>query len=358
MINSVRTPLWLIEGFYGPPWPDAARLANYRLIGTWGYEGAIYAPKADRSLRGEWRRPFRPEEHLRLRDMASTATASGLKFGVGFSPLNVWHDWSGETRNQLTVKLADLHGCGCEVLSLQFDDMHGAVPHLARLQAEIITFVYEHWHGSRLIICPTYYSDDPILAAVFGDPPANYLEDLADDLPADVDIFWTGPKVISNVIAQEHICDVTARMGRRPFLWDNYPVNDGARTSRHLFLYAPQGRELLMTGQLAGYAANPMLQPHLSQIPLRAMVELAQDRQSRSSEDLLKLALCDCVDSSAARLLVRYAEDFTLSGLDGLAAEELARISEAFGRLGDPHAKEVAQWLTGDYAFDPAYLTD
>src|SRR3546814_7151929 len=82
--------------------------------------------------------------------MASTATASGLKFGVGLSPMNVWNDWSGETRNHLTAKLADLHACGCEVLSLQFDDMHGDVPHLARLQAEIVGFVRSEEHTSEL----------------------------------------------------------------------------------------------------------------------------------------------------------------------------------------------------------------
>ncbi len=358
MIQGVHTPLWLIEGFYGPPWPDATRLANYRLIGKWGYEGAIYAPKADRSLRSEWRRPLRPAEHLRLAEMARTATESGLKFGVGLSPMNVWNDWSGETRNHLSAKLADLHACGCEVLSLQFDDMHGDVPHLASLQAEIIAFASEQWDGSRLIICPTYYSDDPILAAVFGDPPPTYLEDLARELPAHVDVFWTGPKVVSTLIDQEHILEVTARMGRRPFLWDNYPVNDGARTSRHLFLKAPEGREQLMNGQLAGCAANPMLQPHLSQIPLRALAALVHDQPFRTSEELLDFAIRDCVDPLSAPLFVRHADDFAVRGLDGLVAGETEQISNAFGEFIDPHATEVARWLAGEFAFDPACLTD
>jgi hypothetical protein len=358
VIEGFPTPLWLIEGFYGPPWPDAARLANYRLMGKWGYEGAIYAPKADRSLRSEWRRPLRQTERLRLKTMASTAAASGLQFGVGLSPMNVWNDWSDETRDHLTAKLADLHASGCEVLSLQFDDMRGDVPHLARLQAEIIGFVGEHWSGSRLIICPTYYSDDPILGAVFGDPPANYLEDLARNLPAHVDIFWTGPKVVSTLIDVEHILKVTARMGRRPFLWDNYPVNDGARTSRHLFLKAPESRHALMSGTLAGYAANPMLQPHLSQLPLRALAALVHDQSSLSSEALLKLALRDCVDPLSAPLFVRHADDFARRGLDNLAVDEAERISEAFSEFDDPHATEVARWLAGEFAFDPACLTD
>ncbi|HAD15858.1 MAG TPA: hypothetical protein DCF81_03010 [Erythrobacter sp.] len=246
--KDARTPLWLIEGFYGPAWPDAARLANYRLLGRWGYTGVIYAPKADKSLRSEWGRPFLLKERERLAEMARTASQSRLTFGVGLSPMNVWTDWSAEARDRLAAKLRDIYACGCETLSLQFDDMHGGGPSLAIMQAEIISFACEAWAGSHVIVCPTYYSDDPILATVFGDPPAYYLENLAEALPTHVDIFWTGPKVVSTAIEEDHILEVTARMGRRPFLWDNYPVNDGARTSRHLFLGAPEGRTLLMDG--------------------------------------------------------------------------------------------------------------
>lgn len=148
MMSSISagdcTPLWLIEGFYGKPWPDTVRLLNYRLMGQWGFAGAIYAPKADRSLRGDWRRPFAPEELSRLRQMASTAADSGLAYGVGLSPMDLWTDWCHETRQDLIAKLAALHACGCQVLSLQFDDMRGDIPSLAALQAEIIAVVNEH----------------------------------------------------------------------------------------------------------------------------------------------------------------------------------------------------------------------
>ena len=358
MISGDRTSLWLIEGYYGKPWPDEVRLLNYGLIGLWGYEGAIYAPKADRSLRSEWRRPFTAEELSKQRQMASTAAASGLAYGVGLSPMNAWDDWCDETRQELIAKLTSLHACGCQVLSLQFDDMRGDVPRLARLQAKIIAFVNEHWSGSRLIVCPTYYSDDPVLASVFGTPPSEYLEDLTSRLPVEIDVYWTGPKVVSGAIEPDHIRTVTARMGRRPFLWDNYPVNDGARTSRHLFLGPPEGKGALMSGILAGYAANPMLQPHLSQIPLRALADLVRRGQSYSSGDLLEDAIRDCVAPASVPLFIRNAESFAKRGLDGFSPHEVRRIRRDFDKHTGPHAREVSQWLSGGYAFDPACLTD
>jgi len=358
MIAANRTSLWLIEGYYGKPWPDEVRLLNYGLIGMWGYEGAIYAPKADRSLRSEWRRPFSPEELSKLRRMASTAAASGLAYGVGLSPMNAWDDWCDDTRQELIAKLVALHACGCQVLSLQFDDMRGDVPRLAMLQAEIIAFVFEHWAGSRLIVCPTYYSDDPVLASVFGTPPSEYLEDLTFQLPEDIDVYWTGPKVVSGAIEPDHIRTVTARMGRCPFLWDNYPVNDGARTSRHLFLGPPEGKGALMSGILAGYAANPMLQPHLSQIPLRALADLVRRGQFCSSGDLLEDAIRDCVAPASVPLFIRNAESFAKRGLDGFSSHQATSLRAYFSQFSDPHSIEVSQWLAGEYAFDPACLTD
>lgn len=358
MTGRAATPLWVIEGFYGPPWPMAARLENYRLLGQWGYTGVIYAPKADRSLRSEWGRPFSADERAQLSLMAETAARSGLAFGVGLSPMTIWNDWSPDSRARLRAKLSDLHAAGCRALSLQFDDMRGAMPGLGALQAEIVAFVQDHWHGERMIVCPTYYSDDPILASVFGQPPPDYLRDFCHRLAPEIDVFWSGPKVASGAIDPGHIRDVTQRMGRPPFLWDNYPVNDGAQASRHLFLKPTAARDALGHGLLAGYAANPMLQPHLSQIPLRALADGVLHGSGLSDEEQFERAVHACVDPSAAPAIIRHAGDFATRGLGGMGPDETARRAEQFRQMRGPHAVEVADWLAGKYPFDPACLTD
>ncbi|WP_255356033.1 beta-N-acetylglucosaminidase domain-containing protein [Erythrobacter sp. AP23] len=357
MTQSWRTPLWLIEAFYGTPWPMEARLANYRLIGRWGYEGAIYAPKSDRSLRSEWQRDFTREENSQLEEMAATARESGLEFGVGLSPLEIWEDWSRENRARLRSKLISLHDRGCRVLSLLFDDMRGDRPQLASFQGEIVAFVRDHWPGHRVIVCPTYYSDDPILASIFGEPPPRYLEELSHRIAPDVGIFWTGPKVVSDAIGLDHIREVTSRMGRQPFLWDNYPVNDGARTSRYLFLKGVQGRGPLMSGQLVGYAANPMVQPHLSQIPLHALGRLARDPVNSCADAAFEDSVRACVSGRAAGAILAHVDDFCERGLDLLSDREQELIAGAFREIGGPHASEVVAWLANEYEFDPDCLT-
>src|SRR5262249_19821173 len=55
--------------------------------------------------------------------------------------------------------------------------------------------------------------------------------------------------------------------GRRPILWDNFPVNDGTM-ERSLHLGSYLGREPELTDEVDGVLCNPMLQAHASQVAL------------------------------------------------------------------------------------------
>ena len=57
-------------------------------------------------------------------------------------------------------------------------------------------------------------------------------------------------------------------------------------------------------------------------------------------------------------LMLRYADTFAGQGLDGLSPQKVAEFAEAFRIEGSPYAIEVTQWLAGEYAFNPACLTD
>ena len=71
---------------------------------------------------------------------------------------------------------------------------------------------------------------------VFGAMPTNYWTDLGQGLDSRFDLFWTGPKVCSTDYPLDHLSWVAEQLGRRPFLWDNYPVNDGKKASDYLYL--------------------------------------------------------------------------------------------------------------------------
>jgi hyaluronoglucosaminidase len=121
--------------------------------------------------------------------------------------------------------------------------------------------------ADRLIVCPTYYTDDPVLDRVFGDRPPGYLEELGRGLDPDVQVFWTGPEVVSREISTGHVDRVAEALGRKPFLWDNYPVNDGQRMSQYLHLRGFTGRPAGLAGPWPAHVINPALQPVLSRIP-------------------------------------------------------------------------------------------
>src|SRR5690606_15582159 len=123
-----------------------------------------------------------------------------------------------------------------DILCLLFDDMRGDIPHIARIQADLTRRATELSSASKVMLCPTYYSDDPVLEKVFGPRPQDYWPSLKREIDPEVDIFWTGPRVCSDSYPLAHLDEIAERLGRQPVLWDNYPVNDGAVKSRHLHL--------------------------------------------------------------------------------------------------------------------------
>ena len=79
-------------------------------------------------------------------------------------------------------KIDEINAINPDTLCILFDDMKGAVPSLASQQLRIMNQVTRQSNARHFIFCPTYYSDDPILARHFGEMPADYLEELGSHL--------------------------------------------------------------------------------------------------------------------------------------------------------------------------------
>ena len=82
-----------------------------------------------------------------------------------------------------------------------------------------------------------------------------------------MDLFWTGSKVISTDYTEEDLELATKLLGRKPFIWDNYPVNDGKKASDYIYLQPFTNRQNLIRF-CSGIAVNPMKQTFLNLIPL------------------------------------------------------------------------------------------
>src|SRR5690606_29692968 len=191
--QPTETELGIRQGFFGRPWPWPARRAAVERLAPRGYRFYLYAPKADASLRREWRAPLAHAQELA--GLARHCAAHGVRLGVGLTPFGALQDFGAEARAALADKIAALDATGATELAILFDDMDGGPADLASRQAAIVDFAASRSRASRISVCPSYYSDDPLLDRVFGRRPARYLETLAAGLDPRIGMFWTGEEV-------------------------------------------------------------------------------------------------------------------------------------------------------------------
>lgn len=323
-----------------------------------GFDCYIYAPKGDRFLRSDWQLPWPDDQYLKLVELAAVYRHAGLRFGVGLSPLGLFSDYSKSSRQALKAKVSQINDLGADILCILFDDMPGDFPGLAARQLEIVEDVQAISRAGQHIVCPTYYSFDPVLENVFGPMPDNYLGDLGRGLSDDVGFFWTGNRVISNSYSESDMDTVAALIGRRPILWDNYPVNDGRLTSSHLHLQPFTGRPAALSQWTEGHCVNPMNQPELSKLVLMTLGELYRSGVDFDARAALEHALATISPAELGVLLAGDIDTFQIAGLNGLDQSVLSEYIARYRCYDHDVAKELVEWLQGGYAFDPACLTE
>ncbi|WP_303291178.1 beta-N-acetylglucosaminidase domain-containing protein [Marinobacter sp. SS5-14b] len=341
--------LGVIEGFYGPMWSWAERRRLLTTLAGHSYGFYLYAPKADPYLRKRWQEPHPATEAGELTEFARLCKREGVRFGVGLSPFEIFNQFDDPARDALARKLKALDRIGVQELAILFDDMRPDNESLASTQAEIVRWVRAHSGASTFSVCPTYYSDDPVLDRVFGERPADYLETLGAELDKDVRIFWTGEEVCSREISPGHLKRVGDLLGRKPVLWDNYPVNDGDRMSRHLHLRAFTGRPAANAAHLAGHAINPALQPVLTAIPALTLVESYRLGPGYQYGKAFHQAARELLGVELANQLQKDLLTLQDTGLGRISDERKQALMHTYDAFDHPAASEVMRWLAGDY---------
>ncbi len=346
-----------IEGFYGRQWSWQARKNYARFFRRFGFGAYIYAPKGDSFLRSRWRELHPEFEWEQLRDLAAEYQGQGVKWGVGLSPLGLGEKYRREDKKKLVDKVLRINELNPDILCVLFDDMRGDVDGIVSRQLEVIADVMVASSARQLIVCPTYYSFDPILEQVFGAMPPRYLEMLGESLPESVGIFWTGDRVISSEYSAADASKIIELLQRKPILWDNYPVNDGRLTSKFLHLAPYKGRPVAIREWYAGHMVNPMNQPLLSQLVLQSLAGLysggLSDLNAAFDRGLHLLQ-----DERLEGKLRRDSESFQYRGLDNLSKRQRRDLISDYQAIDHAVAREVVDWLSGEYLFDPACLTD
>ena len=349
-------PLGVIEGFYGEPWSWGERADYARFLRKHGFSFYIYAPKGDPYMRKRWREPFPKAHEEKLAKLAGQCHSAGIEFGVGFSPYEIYlAPFDLEVKKLLQAKLDVFNRIGVDKFGILMDDMKGDLPGLAERQLEILNWVATRSSAKQLVFCPTYYSSDPVLEKLFGKTPEGYFEKLAA-LDKRVSMFWTGELVCSKTYSPEHLRDAAGKLGRKPFLWDNYPVNDGPRMCKFLHLRPVTGRPAVMGEHPAAHAVNPMNQAALSKIVLLTLKASYEKGEGYDPDKAFRKAagMVTCHDMAA--LLERDLPAFMDKGLDVLTDEEKRSLKDDYAPFLEARendtaaaAREITDWLSGRY---------
>jgi beta-N-acetylglucosaminidase len=326
-------PAGVIEGFYGPPWTWDARVEVAAWCADRGMTDYVYAPKDDPKHRERWRDPY---DSLELAGFERFAADGRLRLGFAISPgLSMEYDDAAD-RAALASKVDQLVALGAHLVVLALDDIPFGGGPQGEAHARLTTWLREHVDGrADLVLVPTEY---------VGTRSSPHLDALADGVPADVPIAWTGRAVVNDAITIADADERSASLqGRPPLLWDNYPVNDGIMADR-LFLGPLRGREPGLPAACSGYLANPMEQARSSRLPLASVAAFLRGEDPiqvwhETAADLGWLAFACACDTHQAR-----------DAVAAVAAGELTparRLFTAAASCAAPGIEdEAGPWLT------------
>jgi hyaluronoglucosaminidase len=357
MLSTPNFSYGVIEGFFGRTWSWATRQAYASFLKQHGYQFYLYAPKADAYLRRQWHQPWPSDTYAELAQLGATYRQHGVNWGIGLTPFEIHFNYDSQTIAQLETKIQEINRLQPDILAVLFDDMRGDFYQIAQIQVEVTHRIKALSTAKTVIMCPTYYADTPLLDQIFGQRPPDYLETLGKLLDPSVQVFWTGPEVCSTAYPLEHLQDISQRLGRKPFIWDNYPVNDSARMSPFLHLRAFTDRPHQMADWTAGHAVNPMNQAYLSQIPLLTLAMSYQQQQDYDPDAAFQKAAQTLCGEDFAQFLHTDLPYFQDLGLTKITPEQTAEFIARYEPFHNAYSQELVDWLRGEYPFDPACLT-
>ena len=268
----------VIEGFYGPPWLPVERKDLLGHLVQHGLNTYFYGPKDDLKHRSLWRQCYAPEELIWLSDFVDTCIRHHIRFIYALAPgLDICYSNPTELE-VLKCRCHQLLAIGIKTFAILFDDIPDRLsfsdqqrwPSPAAAQAHVANQLYawlqSHTRETRLLFCPTPYCERMVQSGLGG---PQYLEILGRELHPPIDIFWTGPEIISREISLDHIQCINNRLRRPPVIWDNLHAND--YDSRRFYCGPYSGRPLELRNAVRGILSNPNCEFPLNFIPLRTL---------------------------------------------------------------------------------------
>ncbi|XP_066145811.1 protein O-GlcNAcase isoform X1 [Euwallacea fornicatus] len=250
----------VVEGFYGRPWTTEQRKDLFQKMKKWGMDSYVYAPKDDYKHRAYWRELYTVEEAEHLTGLIQAAKDQNIIFYYALSPgLDITYSSQKEV-STLKRKLEQVSQFGCTAFALLFDDIEPEMSEadkevfqsFAQAQVSVTNEVYQHLGHPKFLFCPTQYCSTRAVPNVTN---SEYLNTLGLKLSQDINIMWTGNKVISRILTKENVQEITEALRRPPVIWDNLHAND--YDQKRVFLGPYSGRSPDLISKLRGVVTNP-----------------------------------------------------------------------------------------------------
>ena len=271
----------VIEGFYGQPWSQSERFQLFDWMAEWGLNTYFYAPKDDLKHRAIWRDPYSADEAAKLGEVIQACKQRNLRFIYALSPgLDIRYSKEAE-QNYLKGRFEQMLALGCRHFSLLFDDIPDRLDpediqrwgSLGSAQCHvtnaIFAWVRERSPDARFLFCPTPYCGRMAERKLGGE---DYLPTIGRELLPEIDVFWTGPEIISQEITVPYIRQLQQVLRRKPLIWDNLHAND--YDGRRFFCGPYSGRSPKLKNEVSGLLSNPNNEFALNYVPLRTLAEL------------------------------------------------------------------------------------
>ena len=282
----------VVEGFYGKPYTHGQRMELIALLRRLKMNAYIYAPKDDAYHREKWREAYPEADEKRIKVLFEQAQKHKIDFYFAISPGNDF-DFAGERDYEILLqKLRKVQAFGVTKFALLMDDIKPELSEKAQqlfsspaaAHAHLANYLLEELKPAPpFLFCPTDYMQN------FDTP---YRQTLRETLAPEIGVLWTGYNTVAEAITEKDGEIVTGNFGRKPVLWDNYPVND-FEPKRRIYLGAISNRARRLHETHAGYIANLSELYECSKIPLATMAEYAWDCEGYCPERALKNAVKD-----------------------------------------------------------------
>lgn len=288
----------VVEGFYGNPWSQEVRLSLIDFYGKFKMNRYVYGPKDDPYHRHpNWRLPYPEKEAENIRLLVEACRRNRVDFVWAIHP-GADMRWNEEDYKALCDKFEHMYGLGVRAFSIFFDDLFGQeegrdprkqVALLNRLTEE---FVKAKGDVAPLVLCPTEYNQS------WADPsPEGSLAIYGRELDPSIDIFWTGNRVLGDLIP-ETIAWVDERIRRPAYFWWNFPVTDYQRSV--LLMGPAYSLDATLTDKdLRGIACNPMEHGEASKLALYGVADYTWNTAAYNPLDNWERGLAELMPGAA-----------------------------------------------------------